>query len=730
MLEFTPVPNATASPGLVLQVGSDNRFLRVTHVFPTSVYVMWIGAPESARLARRPVRKTTAEIRDLAKQSGNSWGRLTLPASLAVPITHGSDEAEALESAWALIHPIISHFEIEANLSRSRFTLLIRQRAAETETSFTSLGRLVLRYYYFGRIRQALLRMPPGVKPGEGNYATVSSSNPDQPPKRRGRKSILTQVLGSNDFIVSETDVEDMVVTLKGLLRKGPTHRTTAHEKYLAGAFRRRHQTLYKEYLANKKPEPVTYRQFCYYVEKHQLENDLLDNLITHNRNPGGLGSLHTTGPGELYEIDSTLGRLYLVSRGDDPIILGKPTIYLIIDRWSRFVVSVYLSLRPPSFEEVRHALLIAFTSRTQRFGTLGININDKRWPIGRMPAVICADRGSEYLSYSFEQSVVNDLRIELTELAPYCPDGKAIVERMIREIKRRMSSSGLKGTYSKRPLDPQTKKAAKKAELAAVHSLAEAYRTVIEIIEDHNHRPHRALKKRRTLAQAGIAPTPAAAYIWGVEHIQGLRTPPFNDTDYQRMLLATDNASLAAGVLRYKGRAYLPENEIALEIARNSSRAAKKIIIRVDKTAPYTIYVVNRQGSWASFQITEGEERNLAGITLDEEEASSSSSALVWAKAEHHSRVSRLAKIAASTKSSTPKIESATKPNKQQQFHARVLETESMKDALTQGNPLQIPSEEESTNTLPSWMEQEQHERIKALEIAKKQRSELWNKK
>lgn len=97
--------------------------------------------------------------------------------------------------------------------------------------------------------------------------------------------------------------------------------------------------------------------------------------------------------------------------------MVGKPTIYFLIDRWSRFVVSAYISLRAPSYEEVRNTLLIAFTSREKRFSRLGIEVSDNQWPIGCIPAVICPDRGSDFMSGSMLQSVVDDLRIDLTPL-------------------------------------------------------------------------------------------------------------------------------------------------------------------------------------------------------------------------------------------------------------------------------------------------------------------------
>ncbi len=461
--------------------------------------------------------------------------------------------------------------------------------------------------------------------------------------------------------------------------------------------------------------EPITVKQFRYYLQdRAQLSDELAKNLRTKERNQGYLGSLRAAGPGEVYEIDSTGGRLYLVSADDPPVELGKPTIYLIIDRWSRYIVSAYITLRAPSYEEVRHVLLVAFTSRRARFEPLGIDIDDDRCPVGRLPAELCPDRGSDFMNASMKQSVVQDLRIDLTPLPPFCPDGKAIVERMIREVKRRMAGSGMKGVFAESPLDPLSKRAARKAAVAAVHSIADAYRVLISIIDDHNNRPHSALRRRRILTQAGVRPTPRNAYLWGLKHITGLRTAPLTEDDYQRLLLSTDTASISNGVLRYKTRSYLPKNESAFDLAMKSTTRVKQIGVRVDKTSPHELFAPTSRGEWAKFRITPGGASELAGVTLDEEEASASRTALLWAQAEHHARVERVAAKGAKPKGPTKRSEQASKLGRQQQIDACGQETVDMKRLLT-GRPsrLRVDSNNEHPG-VEDWRKLEEMERLR----------------
>ena len=730
MVEFEEAVNAGCVPGIVIRVAESNpTYLRVTHVFPLCIYVMTIDGPERARYARRPRRLKNAEVETLLLEPGSRIGRIRLPSELTPPNPSESTRQTALESAWQMIEPLIDIFESETGLQRNRYTAAIRARAAEVQTSFISLNRMVLRYYYFGRAKFALLPLATGPKPGSTSIgqSKTSISDPSFIPKRRGRQSILSTALGKNNFVVSEDDIEDMVACLKSNLRKGATTVVSSHEDYLARNFKRRHPKEHELYLQNKIPEPVTKRQFDYYITlRERLEDDLAQNLRTHKRNPGLLGSLSASGPGELYEFDSSGARIHLVSSDDQSTPVGKPTAYVLVDRWSRFVVSAYLSLQAPSYDEVRQALLVAFTSRESRFKRLGIDVDDEQWPIGRIPAVLCIDRGSDFMSDAMINSVVNDLRIEVTPLPPYRPDGKAIVERLFREFKSRMANAHLPGVYAERPMDPKTKKVARKAEKEAALTLSEMYRRLIEMVVDYNSTPHEALRNRRILKRYGIKPTPKEAYVWGLKGLTGLRSPPYTDHDYQKMLLREDNATIASGIVRYKRLVYKPANESAMEIANDSTRLAKAIKIRLDRLDPSEVHVQRRGRDWAIFRATEGSLADLSRITLDEVDASSGSASLLWATADHDSRRNRVAAKSAETKHSSRRGGNSTIVDAAHKLAARKDQSDKLKRSLT-GNSASNNSELASKDDAPSptadWMKIEEQNRLNIIALIKKNR-------
>lgn len=319
------------------------------------------------------------------------------------------------------------------------------------------------------------------------------------------------------------------------------------------------------------------------------------------------------------------------------------------------------------------------------------------------------------------EQSVVQDLLIELTPLPPLCPDGKAIVERLIREIKRRMMASDMKGVYAERPLDPVTKKSERKARTAAVHSLAEAYRLLLDIVTDHNHRPHSALRRKRILAHAGIEPTPQAAYLWGLEHVSGVRTSPLSERDFRRFLLSTDEASLSHGILKYKGRPYLPDDEASAALAAKTPHRAKRIEVRVDKMFPYQVEVPVKSGEWAVFKMTEGAAGELYGTSIAEEDAFHACSNAITARSDYVNRINRVTKKSRHVRSGAVprRRDDETNLNKQTLI---AIETERIKRAIMRGESPD-PGTTPSSVSEQDWTDLVRQERERQLTIIRKTR-------
>jgi len=690
-LQFSALNRPSLAVGLVLRLPRKGKFLRITHVFRTFVYVIRVSDADDVRDARLPFLMPLSRLQKLSEDAGATWGTLSLPVALSEAPLNDSDRVR-LDSTWELIEPLVTKLKKDPRLLVGRrLASEIRQRAIDTGVHYITIKRVLLRYYYFGCRKRALLSFPPGPRPlvmRKGKSVAVSGdSKKKNPPKRRGPKSILTATLGPNKFSPTAEDVKDMRKCLKRLLRKGVTYLTEAHDEYLKHEFRLRHLDEYTAYISDQCQEPVTYRQFRYYVTLEGIiEDDLAKNLRLKPRNEGYKNAHRAMGPGEIYELDATGGRIILVSKKDPTKKLGTPYIYIVVDRWSRYILSVYVTLRHPSHEQVATAVQISITSR-DRFRFLHLDVDEDRWPVGVPPVSLLPDRGSEMTCRSFQEAVAGELHIGIINPQPYSPDAKAIVERLIRELKRRMKTSGLKGVFAERPLTPDARLEKAKAAEAATESIWDLYRILIKLVDEHNNRPHKSLKRNLLLRQAGIAPTPRKAYLWGLDNITGLQKCELPTEDVRRILLSSDTATITDGVLSYRGRVYESANAEAAEFCRRSPRRATTIRIKVDRTAPFEVFVPSQsdiwapRGIWAHFWISEGAAAELGSVTLDEEDALGPSSKLVNKAAEHEARRHRVSNVSAAHK--RPNRRNARTLSRKEQNAARALETAELRAEL-----------------------------------------------
>lgn len=733
--EFIPGrPGERLKIGLVIELdrGPPATLVRITHLFDQTIYTMPVSTPDMARYAIRPYERQLSKVTWRLAKCEWRLGRLKLPQEFLSGPAVDSEDGDPIEGAYTAIAPLIEVFDDERYLARSSFSAHILRRANELEISPVSLRRLLLRYYYFGRIKKGLLPLKPGRPIGrqrpESSVDTVGLSAEQIGPKRRGRQPIEAKKLGPNTFVVTDDDVADMVECLEALASRGRTTKVEAHKEYIKGRFRNRHPEKHKQYIAKQCPLPVTLRQFREITSKYAtLSRDASKNVAGHSHR-AEKGALLATGPGEVYEIDATGGRIFLVDSNDPNHVLGTPIIYIIIDRWSRFIVSVYVTLRPASWEEIRFALLVAFTPRKRRFKNLGVNVDEDRWPQGRVCARMVQDRGSEMISLAMLGAAVDGLHIEAETLPPLCPDGKGIIERVNRELKRRMAQRKMKGVFAERPVDPKTKRAFKAAKFAAVHSLREVYWALIDIVDTYNNSPHSHLEARSILRRAGVKPTPRDAYLWGLANITGIESPPLDDADYQRLLLGTDKATLANGAMMYRGRKYLPMNAAAERQARLSTSRRRAIAIKLDRSDAVEFFAPNGDEDWPLWRVNAAGLQELQEITLEEEDYLAGNYKLLIAETRNDAFIEDQMKTAPVLRRATGRS-GATKSSRAPSTPLRRnAESTGIKRALLGKSIPESPHEtpqqsKQTTKTDLSWEEIERRDRLEIIERQRKAR-------
>ncbi|MDY4544291.1 MAG: DDE-type integrase/transposase/recombinase [Bacilli bacterium] len=138
--------------------------------------------------------------------------------------------------------------------------------------------------------------------------------------------------------------------------------------------------------------------------------------------------------PAELYQIDSTILDVYIVSKLNRNLIIGRPVLYLVIDVYSRLITGINVTIEPfNSYEGVKEALINAMSDKAKYCEKFGIKINSDEWNVKCIPSRILADRG-ELLSKNIENAISN-LGIMIQNTPPYRGDMKGIVEKAFERI-------------------------------------------------------------------------------------------------------------------------------------------------------------------------------------------------------------------------------------------------------------------------------------------------------
>ncbi len=203
------------------------------------------------------------------------------------------------------------------------------------------------------------------------------------------------------------------------------------------------YELIIRDYLKEDKEKQIpTFKQFYYWYTKFSKENKQNEiskrfgDRIYQQTSRAIIGNSiqDTLAPADLYQIDSTILDVYIVSKLNRNIIIGRPVLYLVIDTYSRMIVGMNVTIEPfNSYTGVQGALINTMTDKMSYCKRFGIDIKAKEWNVSCIPNRILADRG-ELLSADIENAVAN-LGIMIQNTPPYRGDMKGIVEKSFERI-------------------------------------------------------------------------------------------------------------------------------------------------------------------------------------------------------------------------------------------------------------------------------------------------------
>lgn len=180
--------------------------------------------------------------------------------------------------------------------------------------------------------------------------------------------------------------------------------------------------------------EAPSYRQFERFLKQnYSLETRMRARLgdkqfdKDHRARTGSV-QIDCHGVGHIYEFDATIADVSLVSSSDRAAIVGKPTLYLIIDRASRLIVGWYVGFENAAYTTAMEAILSIGADKEVLCEDLGIDYDPADWPAhGILPESFIADQGE--LTSKTARRIARSLRCMLTNVPGLRPDWKPLVE-------------------------------------------------------------------------------------------------------------------------------------------------------------------------------------------------------------------------------------------------------------------------------------------------------------
>ena len=540
-------------------VRSDHQF-RLLWVDPVSAntYIYWMGGK-----ATIPKRFSLTEMEDGIKQG---W----IVEEQDPFVLHGapSERDQAFRDAiWGKMSSAL--LDEPGIYDRNIRAEHLHRIEAESGEKMRNLYRHLSRYWERGKTPDAFL---PGYKASGGKGKTRGGRNN---PKNE-LSSEFGKTLTPLDLVCFEKAIRKYYLT-----RKEPDL-VSVYDRMLKDSYSVRE----KDEAGNEvlhllpKGELPSLRQFRYWYSK---QKNIQEEVSKRKGETGfeltaravtGKNEYGMLGPGSQYQIDATIGDIYLVSQFDRSDIIGRPVMYFVMDTVSHIVTGMYIGLEGPSWIGMSMALYNATTDKVDYCHQFGIEITEEQWPCHHVPAVLLGDRGE--LESHKADNLVTMLGIRVDNAPPYRGDLKPIIESHFRTINTQVKPL-LPGWVM--PDDRQ--RGGKDYRLDAKLTLREFTQIIIGCVLHYNTM-HSLTKyeKNEQMLKSGVEAIPVKLWEWGIRNSSGaLRT--FPKEMIRLALMPKDSGSVTEKGIYFKKLYYsCPEAREGLwfENARKNGRYAVEI--------------------------------------------------------------------------------------------------------------------------------------------------------
>ena len=474
---------------------------RILSAYP-EIDVFVVFNTKRTSLILRPKILRISEFKDYVKNKHVKPVEDTLNSHLLVDeslVSQTSKDRRAKK--WAMIVSIANNSELLLSIAQQYRQPLITQLAREKNTDSKSIYRILNRYWRLGQTRDALLP--------DYYFSGGRGKQRKNVKKSLGRKFISrTGVFPTRgSYIVTEQDKKQIQQAVKNYyLKSDGTSISQTYDNYIAEYFP---SAILDAEFCDSIPDIPSKQQFRLWVKKLFAEHDLIeqtknkiDYLQNFRSNESSIVSDNRV-PGACYEIDATVIDVHIVSKWNRNVVLGRPTLYFVVDRASGMTVGLSISLFYASWDAARLALYNAFTSKVDYCRSISIDIREKDWPCEHLPGRLIADN-AEMLGLRAEEAVIPMVQLEWAGLSR--PDFKPFAEGRFHTLNRStvhplQGATRNKGRIIKSEPDPRSR---------AIYTLEDLTKIIVRDVLDENKRTRKRLSfQSKLMVETDTRPTP-----------------------------------------------------------------------------------------------------------------------------------------------------------------------------------------------------------------------------
>lgn len=495
-----------------------------------------------------PIQMMTADV-SVRLRDGSMTVIHDDPYARLIPETEISEKNRAFrDNLWDNLKELFSldkEPDVFVRKSRGR---LVDAASEETGISKVTIYRQLKRYWKRGKNKNALL--PDSAKKGGKGVKKKSGKKLGRPRKygKEAGKFIDEQTEKIFEAAIGEYYHTRMEHTFK-----------SAYEAMVREHFSK--EIIGKDGKKRLELLPATeiptIDQFRYWYAKRYSQEDSLrarkgaGTYDLEYRAVTGKSDTGLMGPGAKYQIDATVGDIYLVSQFNRADIIGRPILYFVIDAFSRMVTGMYVGLEGPSWTGAMMALANAASDKVKFCAEYGIEIAEADWPCRHIPDAILGDRGE--MEGKSVETLINSLGVRIENAPPYRADMKGIVEQYFHMVNTTVTAF-LPGHVK----PDMSHRGGHDYRLDAKLDLRQFTKIIIECVLYHNN-DHllESFERDGDMIRDNIQPIPIKLWEWGIKNRSGLLRS-FPENIVKLCLLPAAKASVTARGIRFKGIYYL----------------------------------------------------------------------------------------------------------------------------------------------------------------------------